>query len=74
MPRHNLTKVAPYVQEMCRKHGLDYQKKSLFQAFADIVTLVDDVTVLHVIALHFFNFGLFTVLHKYIESRNLKAH
>jgi len=37
MPRHNLVKAAPMVQEMCKKHGLDYQTKPLLTAFADIV-------------------------------------
>ncbi|XP_064598225.1 acyl-CoA 6-desaturase-like [Liolophura sinensis] len=37
MPRHNYHKVAPLVQSLCRKHGLNYQSKGLFEAFKDIV-------------------------------------
>ncbi|KAL8591040.1 hypothetical protein ACOMHN_015663 [Nucella lapillus] len=37
MPRHNLYKITPLVKSLCQKHGLDYQVKSLYEAFADIV-------------------------------------
>nr|AEY94454.1 fatty acid desaturase 1 [Scyliorhinus canicula] len=37
MPRHNFHKVAPLVRSLCAKHGLEYQSKPLFTAFADIV-------------------------------------
>ncbi|PVD37650.1 hypothetical protein C0Q70_00248 [Pomacea canaliculata] len=37
MPRHNLHKAAPLVKSLCKKHGLDYQSKTLFTAFADII-------------------------------------
>ncbi|KAL8603582.1 hypothetical protein ACOMHN_022534 [Nucella lapillus] len=37
MPRHNLYKIAPLVKSLCQKHGVDYQVKSLYRAFADIV-------------------------------------
>jgi fatty acid desaturase 2 (delta-6 desaturase) len=37
MPRHNLYKIQPMVREMCRKHGIPYQCKSLSQAFGDVV-------------------------------------
>lgn len=37
MPRHNYHKVAPLVQSLCAKHGIKYQSKPLFSAFADIV-------------------------------------
>ncbi|XP_076458631.1 acyl-CoA 6-desaturase-like [Babylonia areolata] len=37
MPRHNLYKIAPMVKSLCQKHGIDYQVKSLYRAFADIV-------------------------------------
>ncbi|XP_007106251.2 acyl-CoA (8-3)-desaturase isoform X2 [Physeter macrocephalus] len=37
MPRHNYHKVAPLVQSLCAKHGVEYQSKPLFSAFADIV-------------------------------------
>lgn len=29
LPRHNLTKVSPYVKAMCQKHGLVYEDVSL---------------------------------------------
>ena len=37
MPRHNYWKIAPYVKEMCAKHGIEYKNKGLLTAFADIV-------------------------------------
>ena len=37
MPRHNFHKVAPLVESLCKKHGLDYQVKPMLKAFADIV-------------------------------------
>ncbi|XP_049747715.1 fatty acid desaturase 2-like protein FADS2B [Elephas maximus indicus] len=37
MPRHNYHKVAPLVRSLCAKHGLQYVKKPLLQAFGDIV-------------------------------------
>ncbi|XP_060626612.2 acyl-CoA (8-3)-desaturase-like isoform X1 [Anolis sagrei] len=37
MPRHNYWKVAPLVKSLCAKHGVKYQCKSLFTAFADIL-------------------------------------
>ncbi|XP_058925639.1 acyl-CoA (8-3)-desaturase isoform X2 [Kogia breviceps] len=37
MPRHNYHKVAPLVRSLCAKHGIEYQSKPLFSAFADIV-------------------------------------
>ena len=35
MPRHNF-KAQPYVREFCEKHGLNYQLKNVWRAFADI--------------------------------------
>ncbi|KAH3861557.1 acyl-CoA 6-desaturase-like isoform X2 [Dreissena polymorpha] len=37
MPRHNLYKVAPLVQSLCKKHGIPYTVKPLLQSFVDIV-------------------------------------
>ncbi|XP_066486583.1 acyl-CoA (8-3)-desaturase-like [Tiliqua scincoides] len=37
MPRHNYWKVAPLVKSMCAKHGIEYQSKTLFTGFADIL-------------------------------------
>jgi fatty acid desaturase 2 (delta-6 desaturase) len=37
MPRNNLHKTTELVKSMCKKHGLNYQCKSLFKAMADIV-------------------------------------
>ncbi|XP_078405189.1 acyl-CoA (8-3)-desaturase-like isoform X2 [Cetorhinus maximus] len=42
MPRHNFHKVAPLVRSLCAKHGLEYQSKPLFTAFADIVHSLKD--------------------------------
>ncbi|XP_072322468.1 acyl-CoA (8-3)-desaturase-like isoform X3 [Scyliorhinus torazame] len=42
MPRHNFHKVAPLVRSLCSKHGLEYQSKPLFTAFADIVHSLKD--------------------------------
>ncbi|XP_054999738.1 fatty acid desaturase 2-like protein FADS2B [Sorex araneus] len=36
MPRHNYHKVAPLVRSLCAKHGLQYVKKPMLQAFGDI--------------------------------------
>uniref|UniRef100_A0A7N6AA47 acyl-CoA (8-3)-desaturase n=1 Tax=Anabas testudineus TaxID=64144 RepID=A0A7N6AA47_ANATE len=38
MPRHNYYLVAPHVEALCKKHGIPYQTKTLWQAFSDIVT------------------------------------
>ena len=37
MPSHSFFKAQPYVQEFCQKHGLNYQLKPLWTAYADIV-------------------------------------
>ncbi|XP_061165492.1 acyl-CoA 6-desaturase-like isoform X1 [Saccostrea echinata] len=37
MPRHNLYKIQPIVQSLCKKHGIPYQMKTLSQSFVDIV-------------------------------------
>lgn len=37
MPRHNLYKIAPLVQSLCKKHGVPYTVKPLWQSFVDIV-------------------------------------
>ncbi|XP_033728460.1 acyl-CoA 6-desaturase-like [Pecten maximus] len=37
MPRHNLYKVAPLVQSLCKKHDIKYEVKPLWTAFKDIV-------------------------------------
>ena len=37
MPRHNFAKAQPYVQEFCKKHGLDYKLKPIWTAFGDII-------------------------------------
>jgi fatty acid desaturase 2 (delta-6 desaturase) len=38
MPRHNLHKAAPLVQSLCKKHGIEYQSKTLLRAFKDIIS------------------------------------
>jgi len=37
MPRHNLSKIQPYVRELCMKHNIPYKCKTLKEAFTDIV-------------------------------------
>ncbi|KAL4216979.1 hypothetical protein ACF0H5_023436 [Mactra antiquata] len=37
MPRHNLYKIAPLVQSLCKKHNVPYIVKPLWQSFVDIV-------------------------------------
>ncbi|CAL1544209.1 unnamed protein product [Lymnaea stagnalis] len=37
MPRNNLHKTTSLVKSLCKKHGLNYQSKSLFQAMSDVV-------------------------------------
>jgi len=37
MPRNNLHLIAPVAQALCKKHGIKYESKGLWQAFADIV-------------------------------------
>ncbi|XP_076088717.1 acyl-CoA 6-desaturase-like isoform X4 [Mytilus galloprovincialis] len=37
MPRHNLYKIQPLVQSLCKKHGIPHEVKSLYQSFADII-------------------------------------
>ena len=32
MPRHNLEKAKPLVQELCKKHGLKYESAGFFEA------------------------------------------
>lgn len=41
MPRHNLYKIKPYVVDLCEKHGIPYQCKTLSEAFLDIVKYVN---------------------------------
>lgn len=40
MPRHNLYKIQPMVESLCKKHGIKYVKKSLTEAFGDILLYV----------------------------------
>uniref|UniRef100_A0A8B9RK64 Cytochrome b5 heme-binding domain-containing protein n=1 Tax=Astyanax mexicanus TaxID=7994 RepID=A0A8B9RK64_ASTMX len=37
MPRHNYIRAAPRVQELCKKYGVQYQVKGLWEAWSDIV-------------------------------------
>ncbi|XP_070569632.1 acyl-CoA 6-desaturase-like [Ptychodera flava] len=37
MPRHNLYKIKPFVQELCKKHNIPYIEVSLYEAFKDIL-------------------------------------
>lgn len=37
MPRHNYIRAAPRVQELCKKYGVEYQIKGLWEAWSDIV-------------------------------------
>jgi len=37
MPRHSYHQIAPRVKQLCLKHGLSYQSKTLLGAFGDIV-------------------------------------
>ncbi|CAC5410891.1 unnamed protein product [Mytilus coruscus] len=37
MPRHNLYKIQPLVQSLCKKHGIPHEVKSLYQSFVDII-------------------------------------
>ncbi|XP_064646893.1 acyl-CoA Delta-6 desaturase-like [Lineus longissimus] len=37
MPRHNYIKIKPLVESLCKKHKLNYQSKTLYAAFADII-------------------------------------
>ncbi|XP_030645881.1 acyl-CoA 6-desaturase [Chanos chanos] len=37
MPRHNYWRAAPLVRELCKKHNIPYEEKTLWRAFADIV-------------------------------------
>jgi fatty acid desaturase len=41
MPRHNLHRIAPLTQTLCKKHGIDYKLKSLGSAFVDIVSSLE---------------------------------
>jgi len=40
MPRHNLYKVAPLVESLCKKHDIPYCVKPIGVAFHDIVKYV----------------------------------
>ncbi|CAG2215962.1 Fatty acid desaturase 2,Putative fatty acid desaturase 2-like protein FADS2P1,Fatty acid desaturase 3,Acyl-CoA (8-3)-desaturase,Acyl-CoA 6-desaturase,Fatty acid desaturase 2-like protein FADS2P1 [Mytilus edulis] len=42
MPQHNLYKVRPLVQSLCKKHGIPFQIKSLQRAFGDILRSLKD--------------------------------
>ncbi|VDI37149.1 acyl-CoA 6-desaturase (Delta-6 desaturase) [Mytilus galloprovincialis] len=42
MPQHNLYKVRPLVQALCKKHGIPFQIKSLQRAFGDILRSLKD--------------------------------
>ena len=37
MPRHNYSKVKPMVIELCKKHGIHYEEKSLLGAFGTVL-------------------------------------
>uniref|UniRef100_A0A3P9P5Y7 Fatty acid desaturase 2 n=1 Tax=Poecilia reticulata TaxID=8081 RepID=A0A3P9P5Y7_POERE len=37
MPRHNYQLVAPQVRELCEKHGIPYETKTLWQGMVDVV-------------------------------------
>jgi fatty acid desaturase len=37
LPRHSLTKVRPYVRELCEKHGLPYRSDPFFVALRDLM-------------------------------------
>ncbi|XP_072164639.1 acyl-CoA (8-3)-desaturase-like [Diadema setosum] len=37
MPRHNLHKIQPHVESLCKKHGIPYIKKPFWTALADIL-------------------------------------
>ncbi|XP_053497880.1 fatty acid desaturase 2 [Ictalurus furcatus] len=37
MPRHNYSRAAPLVRELCEKYGIEYQVKGLWQSWCDIV-------------------------------------
>lgn len=36
MPRHNFKKIQPYVQELCKKHNINYYVKPMGQALGEI--------------------------------------
>ncbi|XP_078326001.1 acyl-CoA 6-desaturase-like isoform X3 [Crassostrea virginica] len=52
MPRHNLYKIQPLVQSLCKKHGIPYQMKTLSQSFIDIVKSLKHSGELWEAALH----------------------
>nr|XP_034302423.1 acyl-CoA 6-desaturase isoform X3 [Crassostrea gigas] len=52
MPRHNLYKIQPLVQSLCKKHGIPYQMKTLSQSFIDIVKSLKHSGQLWEAALH----------------------
>lgn len=37
MPRHNLHKIQPYVESLCKKHSIPYLRKPFWTAMADIL-------------------------------------
>lgn len=37
MPRHNYVHVAPQLQKLCEKYGVQYQVKGLLEAMSDII-------------------------------------
>lgn len=37
LPRHNLHRVKPFVQDICKRHGIEYQSCSFSDAFIDIM-------------------------------------
>ncbi|XP_022102788.1 fatty acid desaturase 2-like isoform X2 [Acanthaster planci] len=41
MPRHNLHRIAPLAQALCKKHGVEYKLKGLGSAFVDIVSSLE---------------------------------
>jgi len=41
MPRHNLYKIQPLVQSLCKKHNIAYVNKPLGVAFLDIITSLE---------------------------------
>lgn len=52
MPRHNLAKARPFVEALCRKHGMPYHSQPLFTGVGEVLACLDDMArpLLHAVS------------------------
>ena len=43
LPRHELRKVKPQIQNICKKHGIPYECTSMFEALTDVLAKLQTI-------------------------------